>query len=295
MTTAALLLASTIVTQLEDFPVLQKLVREAGLEPALATPGSFALLAPPEKDLAGLELSKAELMGLLGNHIIDRKHEVTLHGETISWDEVKKARSKGKVRICSNGLILPVSRAFVPAKLTKGTRVQAGKSFRMRVDAPLPDGWPRPGPIEEPRLKFYPVYRLAIDEKGNFGTLFRHIQRKKIEMTAPVEMSMDENLKTRSMSFLYRFPEQGEAGADGRVAIRNVEPRFAISVGMRGTRSDKKMEKALAKIRADLKGRRGWREVEGSLQLLGFNDPFIFPWNQYWEVVLEIEPVTSEV
>ena len=94
-------------------------------------------------------------------------------------------------------------------------------------DAPLPEGWPaatKPGSIE---VKRYPAYRSAVARaKGAsanadnvlFFSLFNHISRKEIAMTAPVvntyEPSVLQDPKARgeiSMEFLYRQPTQGEA------------------------------------------------------------------------------------
>ena len=72
---------------------------------------------------------------------------------------------------------------------------QAGSS-RYISEAPLPKGWPEPGPYKQVTRKSYPDYRAAFassnSPNGGFRRLFSHIKSKGIPMTAPVEMTMRE-------------------------------------------------------------------------------------------------------
>ena len=51
-------------------------------------------------------------------------------------------------------------------------------------EAPLPKGWPKPGPYNQVSEKKYPAYRAAITEGTGssfaFWRLFRHIQKNNI-------------------------------------------------------------------------------------------------------------------
>ena len=53
-------------------------------------------------------------------------------------------------------------------------------------------------------------------------------------MTAPVEMTMDENLREQDMAFLYERPTQGKAGERGDVDVLDKEAVTVLSIGMRG-------------------------------------------------------------
>jgi len=63
-------------------------------------------------------------------------------------------------------------------------------------EAELPEDWPILTPVGEIQLKRYPAYRQAIvtnervraSQNRMFNTLFDHIKRNEIAMTAPVEM-----------------------------------------------------------------------------------------------------------
>ncbi len=101
-------------------------------------------------------------------------------------------------------------------------------------EAPLPKGWPKPGPYDQVSEKSYPSYRAAFTtenrENGAFQTLFSHIQKNDIPMTAPVEISMTENdgqnLRQTSLAFLYQDTNVGKTGTDGaKIEIRDVPAR----------------------------------------------------------------------
>src|SRR2546421_10092804 len=62
--------------------------------------------------------------------------------------------------------------------------------------APLPRGFPAPGPLGEVAIKEYPAYRAAVargDEKSSDGKLFyplfNHIEQHNIAMSSPVALT----------------------------------------------------------------------------------------------------------
>jgi hypothetical protein len=117
-------------------------------------------------------------------------------------------------------------------------RVLENERFEPLVEAPLPGGFPGPGPLGRVVVKKYPRYRAARAEGGNsFWTLFQHIKKNDVPMTAPVEMTMSDEMREIDMAFLYEGPEQGEAGSDGVVEVLDLEPVTVLSVGLRGRRS----------------------------------------------------------
>ncbi len=145
-------------------------------------------------------------------------------------------------------------------------------------EAPLPKGWPQPGPYGKVTEKSYPAYRAAFTkgsgETVSFWTLFMHIKRKDIPMTAPVEMSLraEENDMARAdMAFLYRSDEVGATGMDGRrVEVRDVPASRALSYTWQGPDTKQNRAKARAAIEAEL----ALRKVAGTkFRLLGYNGP----------------------
>ena len=147
-----------------------------------------------------------------------------------------------------------------------------------KSEAPLPKGWPTPGPYNEVALKEYPAYRAAFTtgnrSNGNFWTLFRHIQKKEIPMTAPVEMKMDEKegeMKMVSMGFLYQDTTVGQKGKDGEsIEVRDVPKAKVLSYTWMGPRNDETVKiakEALEKTLAEKK-----LKATG-FRVLGYNGP----------------------
>ncbi|MDP0492091.1 MAG: heme-binding protein [Verrucomicrobiota bacterium JB023] len=147
-------------------------------------------------------------------------------------------------------------------------------------EAKLPQGWPAPGPFGEVVEKTYPAYRAAFTEGGRSGSsfwkLFRHIKSRDIPMTAPVEMTMEEEeegMEMTSMAFLYQNPTVGEAGADGEtVEVKDVPAARVLSYAWQGARSDEALEKAKEALKTELTR----LELKSSgFRLLGYNGPSV--------------------
>jgi hypothetical protein len=177
-------------------------------------------------------------------------------------------------------------------------------------DSPLPVGYPaatQPGRIE---VKPYPAYRSAI-AKGErmslgsgdmlFWSLFRHIERNEIAMTAPVintyPKEMVENPKARgevSMEFLYREPTQGKLGPDGRqVEVIDVPAGQFLCVGIQGGMSEKKMVAAVDVLQKWLEEHKSeWVEA-GPPRRLGYHGPMTPTNRRLWEVQIPVKPAAQ--
>jgi len=166
------------------------------------------------------------------------------------------------------------------------------KTFQPLIEAPLPRGFPAPGPVGEVVLKEYPKYRAARAQGGNsFWTLFSHIKRNKIAMTAPVEMAMDGDdgdLKRQNMAFLYASPALGQPGSDGRVDVVDLGPVRVLSFGIRGPLTDQKKEQARQAIEARLRGESKTWKRSGEWRLLGYNSPMVQAERRFWELQLPV-------
>lgn len=169
--------------------------------------------------------------------------------------------------------------AAEPASKRRIGEQDPGGEHRYISESPLPEGWPQPGPFDQVALKKYPAYRAAFtaDDRpnGGFMTLFRHIKRNDIPMTAPVEMKLDPDEKDapdmEQMAFLYQNQSVGKTGADGEeVDVRDVPAAEAVSYAWQGPRSN--VTKARAAVDAELAklGRKA-----KAYRLLGYNSPFV--------------------
>ncbi|MGA0900650.1 MAG: heme-binding protein [Luteolibacter sp.] len=148
-------------------------------------------------------------------------------------------------------------------------------------ESPLPTGYPMPGPYGEITKKSYPAYRAAVTDTDaanrGFWTLFRHIKRQNIEMTAPVEMKMSETdkgeLEMVEMAFLYRHTQQGQTGKDGnQVEVLDLPKMQVLNYAWQGSRSNKFVNEAKAKLIAEA-GKQNLKYK--GFRLLGYNSPMI--------------------
>jgi SOUL heme-binding protein len=169
-----------------------------------------------------------------------------------------------------------------------GFRFEKTKS---RINTPLPVDYPEPTPPGAIDLKKYPTVRRAqVTMDGSpdrrmgsaFWPLFQHISRRDIEMTSPVEMDLhglesgpDDKPDSMTMSFLYRFRDQGPLGKDEkdqRVEIVDTEPTYYLSLGVTGAYRESTAREKLAVLQQWLKDHPTWEQI-GSVRTLGYNGP----------------------
>lgn len=172
--------------------------------------------------------------------------------------------------------------------------------FKPFIEAPLPEGFPEPTPVGEIQIKKYPAYRLAKTKtagagSGAFWTLFTHIKKQDIAMTAPVEMTYGvggkERLQSEAMAFLYRSTKQGKPGKDEKVDVVDVPAGMALSLGMRGDISRARLAEAKAHLDTWLKQHGGEYEASGPLRVMGYNSPFVAASKRFTEVEIPVRQV----
>jgi len=167
-------------------------------------------------------------------------------------------------------------------------------AFEPIVEADLPAGLPAPTPVLEIELKRYPAYRVATASdgrgRGAFWTLFRHIKKHGIPMTAPVESTYDDELSAVKMGFLYQSPEVGTAGRDGRVEVIDIDTQWVVSLGCRGGTTSERVEDARRELLEWIEEREDL-EVAGSLRTLGYNSPMVRERQRYFEVQIPVRRV----
>lgn len=174
--------------------------------------------------------------------------------------------------------------------------VQATLSFEPYIEAPLPEGFPEPTPVGEIRIKRYPDYRLARTqmagvESGAFWTLFTHIKKKDIAMTAPVEMTYEvgkDKLQPQSMAFLYRSVKQGQTGKNEKVEVIDVPATMVLSFGMRGDVTEARLAEAKANLDTWLRNNSSEYEASGPLRVMGYNSPFVAASRRFTEVEIPV-------
>jgi hypothetical protein len=165
--------------------------------------------------------------------------------------------------------------------------------FKPVVEAPLPDGFPTYTPVGKIEVKHYPPYRKA-ETSGRvaFWTLFEHITRAGVEMTAPVEMTYQKDGppvgKEQSMAFLYGNRSIGTPGQNGNVEVVDVPAATVVSIGMRGRRSDEVLVQAEQRLRDWLAASKGKYEQNGPVRVMGYNSPFIASDRQFYEVQITV-------
>jgi hypothetical protein len=176
-------------------------------------------------------------------------------------------------------------------------RVARDVSFTPVMEAPTPRGWPTYTPVGELELKQYPSYRMAYVDRdavpggGQFMTLFFHIQRNEIAMTAPVEMTMSADARDRNdmsqMAFLYENVDMGQLGLDGKVRVVDVPRKQALSIGGRGDWSARAIADARARFDAWLADH-PTHEPDGDLRVMGYNSPSMPREKRYHEIQLPV-------
>jgi hypothetical protein len=174
-------------------------------------------------------------------------------------------------------------------------------TFKPKVEAPVPAGFPAPSPVGVVEIKKLPVYRMAkVANSGlggnNFFTLFNHIKKNKIEMTAPVEMTMAEKngkYTESSMAFLYQETTLGKVGPQGNIAVLDTKECMVASIGMRGSPSSENIESARRWLIEKIKNAPEAYEIAGELKVMGYNSPFMPEKLRYYEVQLPLKLSTK--
>ncbi len=173
----------------------------------------------------------------------------------------------------------------------------------LRIEAPLPDGYPAPTPPGMVELKTYPVVRRAeyrasgrtgVGMNLGFWPLFNHIARREIAMTSPVEM--DYRTRTGAdpladvapvgdwtMSFLYRTRDQGPTGTDGRVEVVDAPAVTVVAIGVLGPYGVDTTNRGVAELRSWFAAQRAW-EPAGAPRAFHYNGPGV-PASRRWSEV----------
>jgi hypothetical protein len=178
-------------------------------------------------------------------------------------------------------------------------------------DSPLPEGWPdatAPGKIE---VKQYPAYRSAVAQaKGAsvrsdgilFFSLFNHISKSNIEMTAPVVntyktptmIETEGGTGQMTMEFLYRSTHQGQPGKGvGAVVVKDHPAQSFVSIGMVGRMSESALKENMAKLQTWLSEHKEQWIEDGPTRRLGYHGPMTPEADRRWELQRPIKPTET--
>jgi hypothetical protein len=169
--------------------------------------------------------------------------------------------------------------------------------FEPLIEAPLPEGFPEPTPAGEIRTQKYPQYRLAktdmtFFQSRAFWTLFNHIKKHEIAMTAPVEMQYatdpDGRPKESSMAFLYRSTQQGSPGVEDEVEVMDIPAHLAVSIGLRGDATKARVADAKRRLEQWIADHAAEYEASGALRVMGYNSPFVPDAKRFTEVQIPV-------
>ena len=198
--------------------------------------------------------------------------------------------------ILGSGLSVLTAMAQPPAKTGGFFSLFSKKPPAYVSEAALPEGWPLPGPYDQVVKKSYPAYRAAYtpthSPNNGFWTLFKHIKKSSIPMTAPVEMTMTDGnrgpMEMEQMGFIYRSREVGNTGTGGEnIVVRDVPACTAYSYTWQGPRNDETIAKARAATDAALAAA---KVTATGYRILSYNSPFVRSSKQTHELQALIEP-----
>ncbi len=171
----------------------------------------------------------------------------------------------------------------------------SAERFQPIKEAEMPSGFPTYTPVGKIEIKEYPAYRKALARgPAKFWTLFQHIKRNNVTMTAPVEMDYGDPLapeeSERSMSFLYERADQGSAGRQGSVEVLDIPAMTVVSIGCRGARTEVSIAEARENLMAWFHEKKGQYVVSGPLRVMGYNSPFVPRDKSFFEVQIPVKP-----
>jgi hypothetical protein len=120
-------------------------------------------------------------------------------------------------------------------------------------------------------------------------------------MTAPVINTYDPTMLASpdargevTMEFLYREPDQGKTGRDGKQVIVEDHPagRY-VCLGLQGRMTDDRMREGIGELRAWLDEHEGEWVAAGPPRRLGYHGPMTATARRLWEVQIPVEPAAE--
>ncbi len=169
-------------------------------------------------------------------------------------------------------------------------------------EAPLPEGFPPPGPVGEVIEKQYPTTRsYSAAGDGAFMDCFGYLAAHHFRMTAPVVVEYKpgaekSNGQARSgmpipierMHFLLEKNSLDEPKEAGAVKVADMPKLRVLSIAQRGPITTEAIKAAQDKLNAKIRELSKIRPA-GEFRILGYNSPMSPREKNFWEVQLPIE------
>ncbi len=224
--------------------------------------------------------------------------------------EGSAARTRLEAAITRTRALAAESGAKAGLDHLRGEANELGEELRFQpvMEAEMPADFPAYRALGEIELREYPTYRMARATMrgrgatmGSFWTLFQHIQKNDIAMTAPVQVDYvvtEQGEREGSMAFLYGSPEVGPAGTAGKVEVVDVPKVTVLSIGARGSDTAARIEEMSQRMRDFVAANATTWEVAGPIRTMGYNGPSVRGDKRYFEVQLpvrKVEKATKEV
>ena len=191
----------------------------------------------------------------------------------------------------------------LPAFTIKGVEPRA-----FDADSPLAEGWPaatKPGMIE---VKKFPAYRGAVASAKDasmgsdnilFFSLFNHITKSDVAMTAPVVNEFDPAMLAEpgakgdvEMEFVYRTPTTGTVGRGvGAVMVEDRPAGSFVCLGIQGEMDPEKLRLAVKTLTDWLEEHEAEWVASGNPRRLGYHAPMVDQDKRWWEVQIPVTPV----
>ncbi len=177
-------------------------------------------------------------------------------------------------------------------------------------EAPLPDGYPAPGPLGVVIEKQYPASR-TFWAKGDraFAMCFAFLKAQSLQMTTPVlwddavvdepeenreeaaaDADSENESATRRMHFVLQSPELAQPGRWGPVTVQDMPALRVASVALRGPLNRGTIQRCKQNLRQYLADRPTVQSA-GPVRILGYNSPQIPEDQRFWEVQVPIQTV----
>lgn len=218
-----------------------------------------------------------------------------------SLEELQQAASKGASLIARQSPVAATLSQLAKDNLSaddlraKLIEVRDGLAFEPLREADLPADFPTYTPPGIVELKTYPKSRRAVSDE--FLSLFAHITRNKIAMTAPVRMEYRPDdagkLKQENMAFFYGDAQTGTLGADPQdngVNTVGDDGQTVVALGQRGRWNREIITQGERLLRDWLKDHPDY-EASGEVAVMGYNSPMTPTARQFFEIQLPVEKV----
>jgi hypothetical protein len=180
------------------------------------------------------------------------------------------------------------------------------RKFSPHLEAPLPEGWPRPSLPGLVRVKSYPSARQAVvtGPGGNgrqaFWVLYHHIKDRQVPLTGPVVVGYPDQpteeltVPPDSMAFLYSRADLDTTGEFGPVHVQDAKPLQVVSIGLTGAYRKASVQSAVAQLHGWLKANPQW-QPSGPVRVLGYNSPFTPASRKYSEVQIPVRAAPAAI